>query len=92
MDVKKIAKEILQKETPVSDTVDVVTSVPQDQIDAALELAASLSEKLNSLSAEVDLATEDLSGKKSPSILESKDDFKSLVLRLKQIKKKLLVV
>jgi len=92
MDVKKIAKEILQQETPASDTVDVVTSVPQDQIDAALELAASLSEKLNSLSAEVDLATEDLSGKKSPSILESKDDFKSLVLRLKQIKKKLLVV
>lgn len=99
MNVTKFAKEIFAAEVPPVDQKKQppkpeapVTSVPQNQIDFALELAGSLKEKISSLASEIDLAMENLSGTSSPSVLESKDDFKSLVLRLKQMKRKLMVV
>lgn len=103
--ISKIAQEIIavevRKEKPMENEKpkeDVKpepkfeTSIPQVQIDAAMELAGLLREKVSSLLSELDLAMNDLSGGTSPSILDSKDDFKSLVLRLKAMKRKLMVV
>lgn len=70
----------------------VVTTVPQSEIDAALSLANELSQQLNGFTTDVNSAIESLSGTSSPSVLESKDDFKSLVLKLKNMKKKLALV
>jgi tetrahydromethanopterin S-methyltransferase subunit G len=84
MNLEKIAKEIIAAETQ--------TSIPQVEIDEAIEIANVIREKLDNLLSEVDLALQDLNGENKPSVLESKDDFKSLVLRLKQMKKKLTVV
>jgi len=75
-----------------TETKTVETTVPQEKIDAAMELAATLQEKINSLATELGLAIEDLNGQTSPSVLESQDDFKSLVLRLQTIKRKIMVV
>jgi hypothetical protein len=106
MFIAKTAQEIIaaevSKEKKIEDKVEESlpkpskprpeTSVPQVQIDAAMELAGLLREKVSSLLSELDLAMNDLSGGTSPSVLESKDDFKSLVLRLKAMKRKLMVV
>jgi len=86
--ILKIAEEIVQKEKKDL----VVTSVPQDDIDEALKLAFQLRQFVEGISSEIDLAIENLQGESSPSVLESKDDFKSLVLKLKQMKRKLTLV
>lgn len=99
--IKKMAKEILddtnkdvpaatEEVTPEQDTV--VTSVPQSQINEAKQLADEISELANNLVSEINIAKESLRGDKEPSVLESKDDFKSLFLKLKQMKKKLTLV
>jgi hypothetical protein len=99
--VKNIAQQILAaKSMPVPEIVEpevapkkvLITSVPQDQIDEALEIANFVREKSDSLLSEADLAIQNLSGDSKASVLESKDDFKSLLLRLKQMKRKLSVV
>ena len=101
-----IAAEIVKEEQPeekkpnvvkpevkiVEKTKNIVTTVPQKDVDEAIELATILIEKVNSLASELDIAMNDLSSSSSPSVLESQDDFKSLVLRLKSMKKKLMVV
>lgn len=84
----KIAEEIVQKEKKDL----VVTSVPQDDIDEALKLAFQLRQFVDGIASEIDLAIENLQGESSPSVLESKDDFNSLVLKLKQMKRKLTLV
>lgn len=103
MNVLKIAEEIIAKETipgpdlppekldqPKSETV--VTSVPETEVNEATDLAYELRDLISNLTSEVDLAIESLSGNSSPSVLESKDDFKKLVLKLKAMKKKLTLV
>jgi len=88
-DITKFAKQILddvQTQEPSG------TSIPRQQIDSAIELANVIRDKVDNLLSEVDLALQDLNEESSPNILESKDDFKSLVLRLKQIKKKIMVI
>lgn len=90
--IKKPVKKVVKDPTPEPSRPGPETSVPQIQIDAAIELAGLLREKVSSLLSELDLALNDLSGESSPSVLESKDDFKSLVLRLKAMKRKLMVV
>lgn len=47
---------------------------------------------VENLTTEVDMAIESLSGSSSPSVLESQDDFKKLMLKLKAMKKKLTLV
>jgi hypothetical protein len=89
---KKPVKKVIKDPTPEPSKPRPETSIPQIQIDAAMELAGLLREKVSSLLSELDLALNDLSGESSPSILDSKDDFKSLVLRLKAMKRKLMVV
>jgi hypothetical protein len=101
INVKNIAQQILTaKPMPEPEIVKpevapkkvLVTSIPQDQIDDALEIANFVREKSDSLLSEANLAIENLSGESKASVLESKDDFKSLLLRLKQMKRKLSVV
>lgn len=101
MIVEKIAKEILalqvvRKSDPEPEiepeTEQTTTSIPQDEIDAAVEIATFVRDKANSLLTESNQAIENLSGKGKASVLESKDDFKSLLLRLKQMKRKIQVV
>jgi hypothetical protein len=101
MNVLKIANEILAKEVvpgpdlpedqvPKDETV--VTTVPQEQVDEATTLAMELRDIVENLTTEVDMAIESLSGSSSPSVLESQDDFKKLMLKLKAMKKKLTLV
>jgi hypothetical protein len=101
MNVLKIANDILAKEViPGPDLPQekipknevVVTTVPKAEVDEATGIAMELRDILNNLTAETDLAIESLSGSSSPSVLESKDDFKKLVLKLKAMKKKLTLV
>ena len=70
----------------------VETSVPQTQIVEAKDVASFCKEKLESLLSDVNLAISDLSGNNEPSVLSSKDDFKSLFLKLKNIKRKLSII
>jgi hypothetical protein len=67
----------------------VHTSVPVAEIHAAREVAAFCREKLQSLVTDVNLAISDLNGKEKPSVLNSKDDFKSLFFKMKTLKRKL---
>lgn len=101
MNISKIANEIIAKEVipgpdlsedqlPKSETV--VTSVPQVEVDEVMGIAYELRDLIGNLTSEIDLAIESLSGNSSPSVLESKDDFKKLMLKLKQMKKKLTLV
>jgi len=94
MNIAKIAKEILDEEQVEVENKQeqLESSIPQKEIDSALDIANFLRDKANSILADVELAIQDLSGKSKPSILESKDDFKSLFLKLKQMKKKIGVV
>jgi endonuclease III len=69
-----------------------VTSVAQEDIDAAIELATFARDKADSLLTEANLALENLSGKGKGSVLESKDSFHDLELRLEKMKRKLNVV
>ena len=86
----KTVVKTLPDATP--DTPETSTSIPQEDISEATELAAFVRDKTDSLLSEANLALENLSGKGKASVLESKDDFKSLLLRLKQMKRKLNVV
>ena len=91
--ISKIAKEILDSpKTPENNTENVETTVPQEEIDNAIEIATTIRQKIDSLSSEIDIALQDLNGENKPSVLESKEDFKTLTLRLEQIKKKITVV
>lgn len=95
MDIKRIASLILseQQEPEVApEETKIVTSVPQEQIDDALAMANFSKEKATSLLSEANLAIENLSGVGKANVLESKDDFHTLVLRLKQMKRRLSVV
>jgi hypothetical protein len=67
----------------------VYTSVPVAEIHAAREVAAFCKEKLQSLLLDINLSISDLNGKEKPSVLSSKDDFKSLFFKLKTLKRKL---
>lgn len=91
--ISKIAKEILDSpKTPENNTKNIETTVPQEEIDKAIEIATTIRQKIDSLSSEIDIALQDLNGENKPSVLESKEDFKTLTLRLEQIKKKITVV
>lgn len=91
--ISKIAKEILDSpKTLENNAKNVETTVPQEEIDKAIEIAITIRQKIDSLSSEIDIALQDLNGENKPSVLESKEDFKSLTLRLEQIKKKITVV
>lgn len=103
INLEKIAKEIIaaapspipEVEPEVKEPVKeetVTTSIPQDQIDDALELANFAKERSQGLLTEANAAIENLSGEGKASVLESKDDFHTLVLRLKQMKRRLSVV
>jgi len=89
MKIEKIALEIVEKEKAVAKPA---TTISQVKIDEALEIANFIRDKTSNLLSEVELAIQDLNGVSKPSVLESQDDFKSLLLRLKQMKKKLTVV
>lgn len=91
--ISKIAKEILDSpKTLENNAKNVETTVPQEEIDKAIEIAITIRQKIDSLSSEIDIALQDLNGENKPSVLESKEDFKTLTLRLEQIKKKITVV
>lgn len=98
MNIKKIANDILGAKTEqevapeTQPTKKIVTSIPQQQIDEALDIANFSKEKATSLLSEANLAIENLSGVGKANVLESKDDFHTLVLRLKQMKRRLSVV
>jgi len=99
MKIEKFAKEILAKEVVDPKTVSLEspdgvpkTSIDQVEIDDALDIAKFVREKATNLLSEVDLAIKDLSGESKPSVLESKDDFKTLVLRLEKMKRKIAVI
>jgi chromosomal replication initiation ATPase DnaA len=68
------------------------TSIDQEAIDDALEIATFVRDKSNSLLSEANQAIENLSGDSKASVLESKDDFHTLVLRLKQMKRRLNII
>jgi chromosomal replication initiation ATPase DnaA len=68
------------------------TSIAPEAIDDALEIATFVRDKSNSLLSEANQAIENLSGDSKASVLESKDDFHSLVLRLKQMKRRLNII
>lgn len=96
VNISKIAAEIVKKEVPSTNLPEksdtVVTSVPRQEIDDALELTNQVIELLNGYMSDANNAIDNLSGSSAPSVLESKDDFKSLVLKLKNMKKKLTLV
>jgi endonuclease III len=94
-----IPEEVEKKAPPLKEEIPekVVkqqpkTSVDQESIDEALEIATFVRDKANSLLSEANQAIENLSGDSKASVLESKDDFHSLVLRLKQMKRRLNII
>jgi hypothetical protein len=99
MKIGNLAKEIFAKEfvdpkTVSFDTPDGVpqTSISKEKIDDVLDIAKFVREKATNILSEVDLAIKDLSGESKPSVLESQDDFKTLVLRLEKMKRKIAVI
>jgi hypothetical protein len=70
----------------------VETSVPMLEINKAKELANFCRDKLQALLSDTDLALQDLKGEKEPSVLSSQEDFKSLLLKLENLKRKISVI
>jgi hypothetical protein len=85
MNVINIASDILKNAI-------VETSVPEKQIAEAKEVASFCKEKLESLLSDINLSLAELNGDNEPSILSSKDDFKSLFLKLKNMKRRLSII
>jgi len=98
IDINKIALQIIAEaaDTEVdpskSQKKTLKTTIPEEKIKTAIKLAQGLQQKLNSLLSDVILSLEDLQKTEPPSVLESQDNFESLVLKLEKMKTKLISI